>query len=121
MYESQCQVCPQPAASPPTRATAANCGGIVAQILGPRGSESTDVDSGFFKHQWWGRKTPAPAQSDFYANGHFGQRLYVSPSHRLILVRMGDNNRGIDWADFLGAVADAYPLHAESSKPEISR
>jgi CubicO group peptidase (beta-lactamase class C family) len=87
-------------------------------------SESTSVesdprgpnvwDSGFFKHQWWGRKTVAPAQSDFYANGHFGQRLYVSPRHRLILVRMGDNNRGVDWADFLGAVADAFPLDAET-------
>ena len=83
-------------------------------------SESTSVDSdppgpnlwkdGFLKHQWWGRKTTAPALSDFYANGHFGQRLYVSPRHRLVLVRMGDSNRGIDWGDFLGAVADAFPM-----------
>ena len=81
-------------------------------------SESTSVDSdplgpnvwssGFFKHQWWGRKAPAPASPDYYANGHFGQRLYVSPRNRLILIRMGDSNRGIDWADFLGVVADAF-------------
>jgi CubicO group peptidase (beta-lactamase class C family) len=83
-------------------------------------SESTSVNSdppgpnvwssGFFKHQWWVRKVPAPASSDFYANGHFGQRLYVSPRNQLILVRMGDSNRGIDWADFPAVVADAFVL-----------
>jgi CubicO group peptidase (beta-lactamase class C family) len=64
--------------------------------------------SGFFKHQWWGRKVAGAARSDFYANGHFGQRLYISPQQHLVLVRMGDSNRGVDWADFLAAVADGF-------------
>jgi CubicO group peptidase (beta-lactamase class C family) len=64
---------------------------------------------GFHKLQWWGRKAGSvQAPHDFYANGHFGQRLYVSPRNRLVLLRMGDSNRGIDWTGFLATIADAF-------------
>ena len=76
---------------------------------------------GFFKHQWWGRKPIASARSDYYANGHFGQRLYISPRSDLVLVRMGDSNQGVDWADFLGAVADAFGAAGANSGKMPSR
>ena len=63
---------------------------------------------GFHQRLWWGRKVPTPDRPDFYANGHFGQRLYVSPRRGLVLVRMGYENGGVDWTDFLAAVADAF-------------
>jgi len=79
-------------------------------------AESTTVDADprgpnvweslYFRRQWWVRKVAVPAPPDFYANGHFGQRLFVSPRHKLVLVRMGDSNRGVDWADFLASIAD---------------
>jgi CubicO group peptidase (beta-lactamase class C family) len=72
-------------------------------------------EQGFHKHLWWGRKVPGTARPDFYANGHFGQRLYVSPRNHLVLVRMGEANEGIDWADFLGAVADAFARQGASA------
>jgi len=65
-------------------------------------------DTGFHRLQWWGRKVAPPGPHDFYANGHFGQRLYVSPRSRLVLLRMGDSNEGVDWAEFLGTIADAF-------------
>jgi len=64
-------------------------------------------DDGFHSLQWWGRKVPRPAPPDFYANGHFGQRIYVSPRNRLVLVRMGDSTGGLDWTGPLAAIADA--------------
>ena len=65
-------------------------------------------ESGFFKHQWWGRTVAGPGRPDFYANGHFGQRLYVSPRKNLVLVRMGRANAGVDWEGFLADVARAF-------------
>ena len=62
---------------------------------------------GFHSLQWWGRDAPRPAPPDFYANGHFGQRIYVSPRNRLVLVRMGDSTGGLDWTGPLAAIADA--------------
>jgi CubicO group peptidase (beta-lactamase class C family) len=63
---------------------------------------------GFHKHLWWGSRTAASPRPDFYANGHFGQRFYVSPSQNLVLVRMGYDNSGVDWAHFLGAIVEAF-------------
>jgi CubicO group peptidase (beta-lactamase class C family) len=64
--------------------------------------------SGFHRRLWWGRCMRDQEPPDFYANGHFGQRLYASPRHKLVLVRMGESNSGIDWADFLGSIADRF-------------
>jgi CubicO group peptidase (beta-lactamase class C family) len=72
-------------------------------------------NDGFHKHLWWGRKEPAQTRPDFYANGHFGQRLYVSPQRNLVLLRMGDANSGVDWADFLAAVAGAFGRQANAA------
>jgi CubicO group peptidase (beta-lactamase class C family) len=62
---------------------------------------------GFHKHLWWGSRISASPRPDYYANGHFGQRLYVSPSQRVVLVRMGFDNAGVDWAHFLAAIVEA--------------
>jgi CubicO group peptidase (beta-lactamase class C family) len=76
--------------------------------------ESTSVDperdapntfaNGFHKYLWWG-VPPGGNAGDFYANGHFGQRLYVSRRNGVVLVRLGRSGGGVDWARFLGQVA----------------
>lgn len=70
--------------------------------------------TGFHKHLWWGRVVPG-APPEFYANGHFGQRLYVSPRKNLVLVRMGRANAGVDWEGFLAALAASFPESARAS------
>jgi CubicO group peptidase (beta-lactamase class C family) len=57
---------------------------------------------------WWGHKIEGDSHTDFYANGHFGQRLYISPSRDLVLVRLGSDNHGVDWVDFLASMAQSF-------------
>jgi CubicO group peptidase (beta-lactamase class C family) len=70
---------------------------------------------GFHQHLWWGSRTAAAPRPDFYANGHFGQRFYVSPSQNLVLVRMGYANSGVDWATFLAAITEAFSRTGRST------
>ncbi len=45
---------------------------------------------------WWGIERDG--RYDFYANGHFGQFIYVSPRARLVIVRHGTGHGGRnDW------------------------
>lgn len=77
-------------------------------IARPAEGQPNVWNDGFFRSLWWGTRLDAISGPDYYANGHFGQRLYVSPGHRLVLVRLGSDNAGIDWTAFLGAIADAF-------------
>jgi CubicO group peptidase (beta-lactamase class C family) len=61
----------------------------------------------FYTHLWWGVETGQGQPNDFYANGHFGQRIYVSPSADMVLVRTGKQGGGVRWARFLGDLAKA--------------
>jgi CubicO group peptidase (beta-lactamase class C family) len=63
---------------------------------------------GFHKNLWWGTKRANRVRDDFYANGHFGQRIYICPDRGLVLVRLGSDNAGVDWTAFLGTVADKW-------------
>lgn len=60
---------------------------------------------GFHRNFWWGRYQPGFKRSDFFANGHFGQRIYVSPDRRLVLVRLGERAGEVDWTRFLAVIA----------------
>ncbi|MFN3917624.1 MAG: serine hydrolase domain-containing protein [Flavobacteriales bacterium] len=64
-----------------------------------KGAYSKDA---FYAYQWWhvpekdknGKQIIRP---DFYAQGHLGQYIYVSPSEEIIIVRLGENRGGIPW------------------------
>ncbi len=64
---------------------------------------------GFHRKLWWGAFRPGRTRDDFYANGHFGQRIYVSPDKALVIVRMGRDSGDVNWTEFLGGIADAWP------------
>lgn len=81
---------------------------VDASVTPPaKGSPNLFVE-GFHRKLWWGAFRKARARNDFYANGHFGQRIYVSPDKRLVLVRLGSESSGVDWTEFLGAIADGW-------------
>ena len=73
----------------------------------PRGSPNL-FKEGFFQNLWWGSSRAGRKQSDFYANGHFGQRIYVSPDKRLVMVRLGSESGEVNWTDWLASIADAW-------------
>ncbi len=64
---------------------------------------------GFHVNLWWGTNRAGRVRSDFFANGHFGQRIYVSPDKSLVLVRLGSNAGDVDWTKFLADIADRWP------------
>jgi CubicO group peptidase (beta-lactamase class C family) len=75
----------------------------------PAGSPNLFVE-GFHRKLWWGAFRASPPRSDFYANGHFGQRIYVSPAKRLVIVRLGSDGAGVDWTEVLASLADRWPV-----------
>jgi CubicO group peptidase (beta-lactamase class C family) len=74
----------------------------------PPGAPNRFIE-GFHRKLWWGVFRPGRTHDDFYANGHFGQRIYVAPDKRLVIVRLGGDAGGIDWTAFCAAIADAWP------------
>ncbi len=71
-----------------------------AQRAFERGNEAraTHIRSMRYGYYWWG--VQRAGRYDYYANGHFGQFLYVSPSARLVIVRHGVGHGGLDDWDF---------------------
>jgi CubicO group peptidase (beta-lactamase class C family) len=45
-----------------------------------------------YKYLWWTLKN-----GDYYANGHFGQYIYVSPRTKTVIVRLGEESASICW------------------------
>lgn len=74
----------------------------------PAGAPNHFTD-GHYRNLWWGAKRDTRVRQDYYANGHFGQRLYVAPDKQLVLVRMGRDSGGINWTELLGTIADRWP------------
>lgn len=63
-------------------------------------TESTTIDTtaggvNEYKYQWWLPTTTG----DFMAEGILGQYIYVNPSKKLIIVRMGKDNGHVNWQD----------------------
>jgi CubicO group peptidase (beta-lactamase class C family) len=45
-----------------------------------------------YSYLWWVLRN-----GDYYANGHFGQYIYVSPRNKTVIVRLGEESAGICW------------------------
>ncbi len=58
---------------------------------GPLGS-----DKAYYKYMWYGFDR-GDGDYDFFASGHLGQYIYVSPSNSLLIVRNGKRDGEIDW------------------------
>lgn len=60
-------------------------------------SKSTKVETlkgsaPYYQYQWW-----IPNVNSFMAEGHLGQFIYVNPSKKLVIVRLGENHGGVEW------------------------
>ena len=53
---------------------------------------------GYYRYLWWGVFRPDGGY-DFAAHGHLGQLIYVAPKERMIVVRFGIDEGGVDWWD----------------------
>ena len=47
-----------------------------------------DDGDGWYGYMWYGKRRDV-GPHDFYAEGDHGQFVYVSPAHRLVIVRNG--------------------------------
>jgi len=62
--------------------------------------------TGYYKYMWWGYFREG-GDDDFFANGHLGQFIYVSPQKDLIIVRNGKRDGKVDsWSELLYRMAD---------------
>ncbi|AWI26089.1 serine hydrolase domain-containing protein [Flavobacterium pallidum] len=65
-------------------------------------ADATEGGADYYKYQWW---LPS-ANGDFMAEGILGQYIYVNPSKKMIIVRMGKDGGGVNWSDFFMALAN---------------
>lgn len=77
-------------------------------VNGPPPRAPNRFREGFYHNFWWGSTRPGRTREDFYANGHFGQRIYVSPDRALVIVRLGHDAGTINWTDALADLADRW-------------
>ena len=66
-----------------------------------------DAD-GHYRNLWWGAPRKVDQTQRFYANGHFGQRIFVDPDKKLVIVRLGSDSGDVDWTALLGKIADRW-------------
>jgi CubicO group peptidase (beta-lactamase class C family) len=81
---------------------------VVASVTAPAKASPNLFIEGFYRNLWWGSFRPNRIRDDFYANGHFGQRIYVSPDKNIVIVRLGSNTADVDWTRLLGTIADVW-------------
>ena len=55
----------------------------------------------------WQRR--CPPGTDFYAQGLYGQILYIAPATRTVVLRLGTDNGDIHWPSWLGQLARLNP------------
>ncbi len=64
---------------------------------------------GFYKYHWWGIHTP-PGPDDYFALGHLGQLIFVSPSQHAVVVRFGGSSSPEpQWPFVLRAILSQLP------------
>lgn len=83
----------------------------------PSATAPNRFDDGFHRRLWWGRAARDGERPDFYANGHFGQRIYVSPSNQLVLVRLGNASANVNWTVVLGRIAEHWSPKGAAAEP----
>lgn len=82
----------------------------VAATMTPPAPKSPNLfDEGFLHNLWWARFVAPPGLPDIYANGHYGQRIYLSRNKRLVIVRFGRESGDVDWTALLATIAEAWP------------
>lgn len=81
---------------------------VKASITAPGVGKPNHFKEGFYQNLWWGYFRAGRKQDDFYANGHFGQRIYVSPDKKLVIVRMGSETGDVNWTELLANIADSW-------------
>jgi CubicO group peptidase (beta-lactamase class C family) len=69
------------------------------------GSIPTQWNNVNYKYLWW-----VKSNGDYYANGHFGQYIYISPRTQTVIVRLGEESNGICWWCVWPQVADALKI-----------
>jgi hypothetical protein len=42
----------------------------------------------------------------YYAEGHLGQFIYISPSRNMVLVRLGKKYGGVEWSRLFDLIAE---------------
>lgn len=66
--------------------------------------DTTDGSSKYYQYQWW-----LPSKSgDFMAQGILGQYIYVNPSKKLIIVRLGKQEGKANWWEIFYSVVKLY-------------
>ncbi len=90
---------------------------VEASITAPAAGQPNRFVEGFHRKLWWGAFRPGRVRDDFYANGHFGQRIYVSPDKALVIVRMGSDGGDVNWNELLGTIADGWPTAKAMDAP----
>ena len=53
----------------------------------------------FYGALWWVDPQAGAARDPFFARGKFGQVIAVVPAQDLVLVRLGSDDAGVDWAE----------------------
>ena len=54
----------------------------------------------YFNSMWWGLRA-SNSDYSYSASGHFGQRIYISPSKNALALRFGTREGKIDWTSFM--------------------
>lgn len=83
---------------------------VAASVSEPPAKSPTLTHDGFHRKLWWAQNVEGRTTPDFYANGHFGQRIYVNPDKKLVLVRLGKDGAGINWTAVMGRISQAWVL-----------
>jgi CubicO group peptidase (beta-lactamase class C family) len=96
---------------------------VRASTTPPARDRPNSFPHGFHRNLSWGHYRPGQVRSDFFANGHFGQRIYVSPDKELVIVRLGSESGNVDWTELLAAIAAAWapPVQAAGPPPQDSQ
>ena len=81
---------------------------VLTTRAGPPSGAPNRFREGFYHNFWWGATREGRTQGDVYANGHFGQRIYISPDRQLVLVRLGHAAGDVDWTESLAGIADRW-------------
>ena len=66
--------------------------------------DSTGDPNVGYQHFWWVAAQPAGGPH-FWAEGRFGQFIYVVPDLELVIVRLGRDDGDVNWQSFLAAIA----------------
>jgi len=69
---------------------------------------TTHGSANFYNYQWW-----MPLQGEIYADGHLGQYIYIHPSSKTVIVRLGENYGHIRWVTIFRSIHSTPPNNAK--------